>query len=296
MKHVCWTLIITNGSQAKKKPHTNGTSPGSRYGHTAVLAGPRIIIFGGKGPNEKVFKDIHALDPISLTWYQGPEGSGSPQARFGHSANLVLGSKMVVFGGSDGKEFFNDINVLHLDTMSWTKPEVKGSPPLPRYYHAAVVIKNTIMIQGGFSFAEELLEDKSKIGSVLQSFYLNDLRLLQTDKMEWVRLAVSGTPPLPRFGHTLNISGSSLVIFGGWSKESNLRVEDVSNDDNSVSYFKVLNVDNLVWESSSFRRKTPANRYGHTTTSIGSHLVIFGGWEFNRATNEVFILRNLESQ
>ena len=260
-----------------------------------MLAGPRIIIFGGKGEGDKVFKDIHALDPVSLTWYQGPEGSGSPQARFGHSANLVLGSKMVVFGGSDGKNFFNDVNVLHLDTMSWTKPEVKGSPPLPRYYHASVVIKNTIMIQGGFFFDEKMLSDKSKIGSMLQSFYLNDLRLLQTDKMEWARLPISGTPPNPRFGHTLNISGSSLIIFGGWSKESNSRAEQKESDDNSISYFKVLNSDSLIWESCGFKRKPPANRYGHSTTSIGSHLVIFGGWELNRATNEVFILRNLEN-
>lgn len=202
---------------------------------------------------------------------------------------------MVVFGGSDSKSFFNDVNVLHLDTMSWTKPEIKGSPPLPRYYHASVVIKNTIMIQGGFYYDEEALQNKSKIGSVLQSFYLNDLRLLQTDKMEWVRLAVSGTPPNPRFGHTLNISGTSLVIFGGWSRESNSRVDEVESEDNMINYFKILNVDNLVWEICGFKRKPPANRYGHTTTSIGSHLVIFGGWEFNRATNEVFILRNLQA-
>ena len=43
-----------------------------------------------------------------------------------------------------------------------------------------------------------------------------------------------------------------------------------------------------------FRKKPPKNRYGHTATSIGSHLLIFGGWEYNRATNEVIILRNLD--
>lgn len=292
---MCSTSTTTNGWLGDKRPHTNGTPPAPRYAHTAVLAGPRVIIFGGKGEGSKVYKDIHALDPVHLTWYQGPEGSGSPQARFGHSASLVAGSKMIVFGGSDGKEFFNDVNILHLDTMSWTKPEVKGLPPLPRYYHASVVIKNTILIQGGFHFSESILKEHAKMGSTLQSFYLNDLRLLQTDKMEWVRLAVSGTPPTPRFGHTLNISGSSLVVFGGWSKDSNSRAEESEMEDNSITYFKVLNVDNLVWEGSSFKRKPPSNRYGHSATSIGSHLVIFGGWEFNRATNEVFILRNLET-
>ena len=36
--------------------------------HTAVLAGSRIIIFGGKGKNA-VFRDVHALDPLTMTFY-----------------------------------------------------------------------------------------------------------------------------------------------------------------------------------------------------------------------------------
>ena len=31
------------------KPKTKGTAPSPRYGHSALLAGARIIIFGGKG-------------------------------------------------------------------------------------------------------------------------------------------------------------------------------------------------------------------------------------------------------
>jgi len=43
-----------------------------------------------------------------MTWYQGPEGSGSPSSRFGHTANLVSGSKMLIFGGWNGTDLFND--------------------------------------------------------------------------------------------------------------------------------------------------------------------------------------------
>lgn len=38
-----------------------------------------------------------------------------------------------------------------------------------------------------------------------------------------------------------------------------------------------------------------ADRYGHTTTAIGPHLLIFGGWELNKAQNEVIVLRDCES-
>lgn len=55
-----------------------------------------------------------------MTWYQGPEGSGSPSARFSHSATLFGGSKMLIFGGWNGKDFFNDLYILDLEVMAWT--------------------------------------------------------------------------------------------------------------------------------------------------------------------------------
>ena len=36
---------------------------------SSILAGSRIIIFGGKGEKGKVFRDLHALDPVTMTWY-----------------------------------------------------------------------------------------------------------------------------------------------------------------------------------------------------------------------------------
>ena len=34
-----------------------------------------------------------------MEWFEGPEGSGSPSAWFGHSLNFVEGKKIFVFGG-----------------------------------------------------------------------------------------------------------------------------------------------------------------------------------------------------
>jgi len=41
--------------------------------------------------------------------------------------------------------------------------------------------------------------------------------------MEWSRLKVDGKPIEPRFGHSMNLSGSDILIFGGWSFESGNR-------------------------------------------------------------------------
>jgi len=63
------THVLDVNSSRWIKPKISGTPPAPRYGHTAVLAGSRIIIFGGKGSKGHVFRDLHALDPVTMTWY-----------------------------------------------------------------------------------------------------------------------------------------------------------------------------------------------------------------------------------
>ena len=53
-----------------KKPKISGTPPAPRYGHSAVFAGSKIIIFGGKGEKEVVYRDLHAFDPSEAIWLQ----------------------------------------------------------------------------------------------------------------------------------------------------------------------------------------------------------------------------------
>jgi len=114
------TYVLDVNANKWIKPKISGTPPTPRYFHSAVLAGSRIIIFGGKGEKQAVFRDLHALDPATMTWYQGPEGSGSPSARYGHTCTLVGGSKMLIFGGTDAKNYFNDLYVLDLEIMAWS--------------------------------------------------------------------------------------------------------------------------------------------------------------------------------
>lgn len=63
------THVLDLNSSRWIKPKIQGTPPQARYGHTAILAGSRIIIFGGKGGKNHAFRDLHALDPVTMTWY-----------------------------------------------------------------------------------------------------------------------------------------------------------------------------------------------------------------------------------
>ena len=131
---------------------------------------------------------------------------------------------MVIFGGWNGEDFFNDVYVLDLEAMAWSQPKCSGPIPCPRQGHTSIQISNNLLIFGGFYYQDDLQKASGyKQGSQLKSCYLNDLRLLNTDNFVWARVRVSGAPPLPRFGHTSNISGIDLVVFGGWSIKSGLR-------------------------------------------------------------------------
>ena len=209
------TNVLDLNSSRWIKPKIQGTPPQPRYSHTAILAGSRIIIFGGKGQKGQAFRDLHALDPVSMTWYQGPEGAGAPVGRFGHTANLINGTKMVVFGGWHGKQYFNDLHVLDLEVMAWNRPEASGPAPTPRQGHSSILIGNNLVVHGGFKLREDQLKTCGlNSGSQVSASYLPDIRVLDTDTFTWSRLRISGEPPEGRFNHTINISGSEILLFG----------------------------------------------------------------------------------
>lgn len=54
------------------------------------------------------------------------------------------------------------------------------------------------------------------MGSLLKECYLNDLRVLDTDTFVWSRYNISGTPPRPCYNHTMDISQSDIIVFGGY--------------------------------------------------------------------------------
>lgn len=77
-------------------------------------------MFGGRGEKGVMFNDVHCLDVENWAWSTLPSTTAPPTARFNH-AGLAVGTKLVYFGGWDGKRCFDDLWVY--DT---------GMPPLPQ--------------------------------------------------------------------------------------------------------------------------------------------------------------------
>ena len=268
------------------KPRVNGTPPQERYGHTAIVAGGRMVVFGGRGEKGVHFRDLHALDPNTMTWYQGPEGGNAPSGRLNHTANLV-GSRMFVFGGWNGTDFFNDVGVLDLVGMAWSSPETSGPSPTPRMGHVSEVVGTNLIVQGGFYFNSKQ-QRGMRLGSMLKDCYLNDLKVLDTESMTWSRLRISGTPPVPSYGHSMNISAVDVVVFGGYAPFK-------PGTEKNCEYLTVLNTETMTWQKPQYKGVPPPPRQGHTCTLIETHLLIFGGWESTKAMNDVVVLRDLSA-
>jgi len=301
------THILDIDENMWTQPRCRGTAPESRYGHSAALVGTRIVYFGGKG-KAKHFRDLHALDATSLTWYQGPSSGGAPSARHGHTATLH-GTRLYVFGGVCGAKYFGDLHCLDLSSMAWSSPTTTGPGPSKRFGHTAVQVGESLLVHGGFSMDSADLATQDNSGQLLRNCYLNDMRVLDLGRMLWSRLRTHGEPPVGRYGHALVLSDDDAILFGGWSgagKDPSPAAKfaianktqgddgqaDNKEEDQTCDYCMTLRTADMQWIRNRFVGVPASMRYGHTTTAIGPHLIIIGGWDGGKPLSDVIVLRD----
>lgn len=189
--------------------------PSKRRAHTACLYKNGIYVFGG-GDGVRALNDIWRLDVSDVTkmsWKlisspspAGGEGArsspslagdGRPKARGYHTANMV-GSKLIIYGGSDGGECFNDVWVYNVDTHMWK--EVKIPVTFRRLSHTSTLVGSYLFVVGGHDGNE----------------YSNDVLLLNLVTMTWDRRRVYGLPPSGRGYHGAVLHDSRLLLIGGF--------------------------------------------------------------------------------
>jgi Kelch motif/Galactose oxidase, central domain len=111
--------------------------PPPRRAHTTVLYQNKIWVFGG-GNGLQALNDVWALDVGGsldrMKWEQVTiTGRKRPSPRGYHTANLVQ-NVMIVVGGSDGRECFQDIWCLNLGVSP--QPNIASFPAFahPQFY------------------------------------------------------------------------------------------------------------------------------------------------------------------
>lgn len=206
-----------------------------------------------------------------------------PFVRLGHTAIMDPWSeRLVVFGGYNGREFFNDVWTLSTSTPgseSWVKLNPAGPWPAPRAQHTAIydVHNRRMIVFGGHSF----------------HYNFDDvwaLDLTTPGAEAWTQLFPSGTGPSARRWHTAvyDEDNSRMLIFGGGGNGG------LFNDLWSLS----LTPSAETWTPIAVAGTVPAARAQHTAIydRPNNRMVIFGGiaaggfrgdtWVWNTGTSQ----------
>ncbi|KAF7657336.1 hypothetical protein LDENG_00027720 [Lucifuga dentata] len=260
-KDPMWKLCTEDMSWVAAETLAEGPTPEARIGHTAIYDpdSRRIFVFGGS-KNKKWFNDVHILDtqswkwmmveaqgkvpplayhscslfrdgcsdslyifdPHLSIWYQPIITGDAPSPRSGHSACVIQERKIYVFGGWDTPVCYNDMYMLDLGLMEFSRVKTSGKAPSPRSWHGSAVLSDTkFLIHGGYNGNNAL----------------SDTFIFDTDTNSWTEV----THPklsVPRAGHsiiTMETAGRlrfseeedkddvarTLLVFGGGDNEGN---------------------------------------------------------------------------
>lgn len=210
-------------------------------------------------------------------WVAPLLSSRPPTVRYEHAAEVVQG-KMYVIGGNYNGRYLNDIQVLDLKTLRWSKIEPRmdlGSPSSaeaasqailpPCAGHSLVRWGTKLLALGGHT------KDSSDTVTV---------RAFDTEIHTWSILKSYGKPPLARGGQSVNLVGSTLVMFGGEDSKRHL-----------LNDFHILDLETMTWDAIEAVGTPPAPRSDHTAAvHLDRYLLVFGGGSHSTCFNDLHVL------
>lgn len=265
-----WALELA-GVPAWVPVPTLGVPPTGRYGscmiHDAIR--DRIVLYGGW--NGYFCDDVWTLSLAATpTWSAiTPLGPHPPLRMRASAIHDPDHDRMLVFGGSSGGTYYNDVFALSLDgTPTWSAVPVSGAIPTARSAHSATFdpVRQQMVVFGG--------HDGTR--------YLNDVRVLAlAGPNVWSTLTLAGRVPGERREHATVYDPVSdrLVLFGGYDGRFYDDVWSLPLDAPTA------------WTAWSPDGALPALFRPSTIYDPRRHrLIVFGGYDGSLPRNEVWAL------
>ncbi|KPP63455.1 host cell factor 1-like, partial [Scleropages formosus] len=216
----------------KPKAPKNGPPPCPRLGHSFSLVGNKCYLFGGlandsedpKNNIPRYLNDLYTLElraGSSVVGWDIPITYGVlPPPRESHTAVVYTDresrkSRLIIYGGMSGCRL-GDLWTLDIDTLTWNKPTVSGTAPLPRSLHSATIITNKMYVFGGWV---PLVMDDVKVATHEKEWKCtNTLACLNLDSMTWETVlmdTLEDNIPRARAGHCAVAINSRLYVWSG---------------------------------------------------------------------------------
>ncbi|KAG7261216.1 hypothetical protein CRUP_006941 [Coryphaenoides rupestris] len=200
-------IFVFGGSKNRKWFNdAQGKVPPLAY-HSCSMFRGELFVLGGVFPLPHPQPDgcsdsLYIFDPHLSIWYQPIVTGDKPSPRSGHSACVMQGMKIYVFGGWDTPVCYNDMYTLDLGLMEFTAVQTTGKAPSPRSWHGSVALSDTkFLVHGGYNGHAAL----------------NDAFIFDIDTNCWTEV----THPqlsVPRAGHS--IISMAMAGDGRWAGQS----------------------------------------------------------------------------
>jgi len=265
-----WALSLA-GTPSWTQILPSGPGPSARSGHVAIFdpVGDRMIVFGGSDVG--ACNDAWALSLSGTpTWNQiAQPGEIPPPTTEATAVYDPTPGRLVVYGGFDGGAVLSDdIWVLSLDSLRWTRLEPVGDQPPARYRHSATydVTRDRMILFGGSDPNRE-----------------NDVWALDlSGAAAWTQLPDLGTPwDRGSQAAIYDPLTQRMVLFGG-AEGSAVR--------NNTRVLRLTGTQR--WSTLSFADSVPGGRvrYSALHDPVRSRMIIFGGWDFNTFLNDTWAM------
>ncbi|TKS86735.1 Kelch domain-containing protein 1 [Collichthys lucidus] len=264
------------------KRHSSETVPHQRSGHTAVVEGNLLHVWGGC--TSVACKDLYL--PGDEIWVYDLEGSswkvfhmtGEVPPSMSGTCGCSLNSHMYIFGGFNRIEQTNQIYCVNLTDGKYIWRKITheiGFAPSPREKLSCWVHKGRIIYFGGFG--EKSLDDfdgNDKAFTVDEVSWLedviwgwnNEVHIFDPVSTSWCEPQTHGCAPTAREAHASASLGCRGYIYGGSVMET--RMNDIH----------CLEFESWTWSKIMPVSATPAGRSWHTLTAVSDNtLFLFGG-------------------
>jgi len=302
------TLPPTPAMHWKKIESYGKVLPRSLRGHTMCMINEKIYIFGGCD-NKVCYNDLYIFD-ADTNWWMHSKASGTPPPPCRAHSCVAIDNEIYFFGGGDGPTYYNNLYVLDTTSLTWYKPKVEGDIPGARRAHTMWTYNNMIYIFAGGDGSKALNDVYALSISPPSSTLSNNTISTPT--------AINMAENSPRIVNNVVSSngGGSVVgsvvdgrspVIGSMNDRSSvyttLSNSNLSKGISSQSIYKnngysTANTNTApsildytyTWSQIQTTGKAPAPRGYHTSSLVGSKVIVFGGSDGHECFNDIHVL------
>lgn len=196
--------------------------PGNLYGHSSVLVGEELFIFGGIN----VYKeDIDKIDEDNLA-----------KNNFTNETPRKMKTNPSTSTTDYTSELSNKLYSFNISTLEWNLLLTDGSIPEPRAFHSTCKINdNSFIVYGGSPYELNQM--------VIQNFSYNDFKLFNIVDNIWFNIQLQNNISTKMLHCCFSTKAENVIVFGGLNNINDV----VDNEELNIN----VNYDNSVIGNSS---------------------------------------------